>query len=155
MHQPGEPRVLVPIPHWIVFLRFERSSIGQCFGFHPFIGGGIQGIHRIPSDGFAVGGLGAVEEVEQVIKVEFAFQQAIEDRAEFPTEGLFFTQCHGGFDMTGHGKRIEQFENGVGALHDTLVYCIAELLDLHGLGRLCFYQQFHFLLRRYFPLPQL
>ena len=52
--------------------------------------------------------------------------------------------------MTSNCQRIDQIQNGIGALTHTLVYCFSELLDLHVLGRLCFYQQFHFLLRCYF-----
>ena len=52
--------------------------------------------------------------------------------------------------MTRDGQRIDQIQNGISTLEDTLVYCSSELLDSHCFDRLCFYQQFHFLLRCYF-----
>jgi len=54
--------------------------------------------------------------------------------------------------MTCDCQRIDQIHNRIGALPHTLVYFFSELLGSHFLDRLCFYQQFHFLLRCYFYL---
>jgi len=119
----------MPVPHWLLFVRFQHAPIRQGFRLFMFVGGGVCCIHFVPCNRFAVGWNAMRQQPKKVIQVYLAVFQPIVYAGKLPCKGRFFAQCHGRTDMTRDCQGVHQIEQGGCPFDKGLVYCFSELAE--------------------------
>lgn len=65
----------MPVAHGLVWLCLQCAPVWQGLDSHALVGRGIDGVHFVAGDRFALGWLTGHQQLTQLLKIELAIEQ--------------------------------------------------------------------------------